>query len=286
MKKPAIITISPHVPLRENSEKAAYALLLMHSVWGEQGEAALLGDCKTATERYHQIRRLDGAKGGFPKYVIKSLEKRIASETLLADAGTPLLDNDDSASAAEEFDACLAEQVDELSERPQFMNVTNEDTTVTPLLPSQHGRVLTNCSPKQVTYLNNFITQMKKNFKITHTSRNMCTEDEKNVKIADPSRVIQIENVESERDKLEDTIRKFNKEQRYCFDAAQECIAGVNPKQMVMFVSGQGGTGKSYLIHALTSYAQILYGKTVGWFGAVLKTAPTGGAAFNIGGHT
>eukprot|EP01034_Spumella_vulgaris_P037919 gene37919-46788_t len=48
----------------------------------------------------------------------------------------------------------------------------------------------------------------------------------------------------------------------------------------------RSGTGKSFLIHALTKYTQIVYGKSVSFFGSVLKTAPTGGAAFNIGGHT
>jgi hypothetical protein len=36
----------------------------------------------------------------------------------------------------------------------------------------------------------------------------------------------------------------------------------------------------------VTKYNQIVKGKTEGWFGSVLKTAPTGGAAYNIMGHT
>jgi hypothetical protein len=55
---------------------------------------------------------------------------------------------------------------------------------------------------------------------------------------------------------------------------------------MIMFVSGEGGTGKSTLINSVTLYAQIHAGKTEGTWGPVLKTAPTGGAAFNIGGST
>eukprot|EP01034_Spumella_vulgaris_P037553 gene37553-46326_t len=177
MTKPAIITLSPHIPLRENSERAAFAMLLLHGVWDEHGEAGLLG-----------IRLLDDAPtGGFPKYVQKSLEKRIASETLLADTGTPLV-NDYTSATVEDFDEYLVEQADELSDRPEFMSYGADSATADAVpLPQQHG---------------------------------------------------------------------------------------------------EGGTGKSFLIHALTKYTQILYGKTVGWFGSVLKTAPTGGAAYNIGGHT
>eukprot|EP01034_Spumella_vulgaris_P024801 gene24801-31181_t len=274
----------------ENSERAAFALLLLHGNWGEQGEAGLLGDCVTAGERYVQVRMLDeeGPKGGgFPPYVLKSLERRIASETLLADTGTPLPD-ETVAATIDEFDAILNEQDDELFDRPQFMTYNSEDSVMEapPPLLDQPNRVLTNCSASHIAYLGNFIAQMKHNHKLNHTSKNICTEEEKTVKIMDPSRVIAIESVDAERDALEQTIRSFNKEQRHCFNAAQDCISGADPQQMVMFVSGEGGTGKSFLIHALTKYTQILYGKSVGWFGSVLKTAPTGGAAFNIGGHT
>jgi len=63
-------------------------------------------------------------------------------------------------------------------------------------------------------------------------------------------------------------------------------VDGSNPEQMVMFLSGEGGTGKSHVIHLLTLLVQTIHGKTEGRFGSVLKTAPTGGAAYNINGFT
>jgi hypothetical protein len=63
-------------------------------------------------------------------------------------------------------------------------------------------------------------------------------------------------------------------------------ISGEHGGQLIMFLSGEGGVGKSKIISDITKYTQILYGKTVGYFGSVVKTAPTGGAAFNIKGHT
>jgi hypothetical protein len=98
--------------------------------------------------------------------------------------------------------------------------------------------------------------------------------------------IVEIENSQQERVDLESKIATCNTEQRHCFNAAQACISGADKRQLVMFVSGEGGTGKSFLIHALTKYTQILYGKTEGWFGSVLKSAPTGAAAHNIRGHT
>jgi hypothetical protein len=66
----------------------------------------------------------------------------------------------------------------------------------------------------------------------------------------------------------------------------EDHLSSEKPEQMIMFVSGEGGTGKSRLIHVITKYTQCVPGKTEGVYGSVLKTEPTGGAAYNILGHT
>ena len=45
---------------------------------------------------------------------------------------------------------------------------------------------------------------------------------------------------------------------------------------MIMFVPGEGGTGKTFLINQMAEYARIRYGKQKGIYGSVVKTAPTG----------
>jgi hypothetical protein len=287
MRRPAVVTLAPYIPLREMSERAAYALLLLHSAWGADGEAGLLGNCATAQERYAQILALDPNTGGFPNYVRRSLERRIASETRLADTGTPHANNF-SSSVVEEFDELIADHSDEAFESPQFMSYGVDVTspTATSLPAQQHGRTIVNCPTSQLAYLGGFVANMTRMNKLAHTNANVCTEEEMSAKIRDPSRVIEIENAAQERLALDAKVQNCNTEQRRCFDAARACISGQDDKQLVMFVSGEGGTGKSFLIHALTKYTQLLYGKTEGWFSSVLKTAPTGSAAFNIGGYT
>jgi hypothetical protein len=275
--------------LRETSERAAYALLLLHGAWGQAGEAGLLGGCTTAVERYKEVRKLDAGGmdgGGFPQYVQKSLERRINSETLVANTGMPRVGESSAELLGEEFDNLLADQAEEFSDRPEFMNYSSDPEITAAPLSDMHGRVIVNCCISQLSYLGNFVSEMKRKHKLTHVNANICSDEEAYAKIMDPSRVIEIENVDQERINLEARIGDFNLEQRSCFDAAQACISGVDDRQMIMFVSGEGGTGKSFLIHALTTYTQILYGKTSGWFGSVLKTAPTGGASYNIRGHT
>ena len=56
-------------------------------------------------------------------------------------------------------------------------------------------------------------------------------------------------------------------------------------KPLHMFLTGVGGTGKSFLIEAIRSMvAEIWHGKTDGL--TCVVTAPTGLAAFNVGGVT
>lgn len=92
--------------------------------------------------------------------------------------------------------------------------------------------------------------------------------------------------MDGQRDTLAQDVEQLNVEQRRAYDTAVEHISGETDKQLIMFLSGEGGTGKSKVIHTITLYTRILYGRTEGDWGAVLKTAPTGGAAHNIGGST
>jgi len=47
-------------------------------------------------------------------------------------------------------------------------------------------------------------------------------------------------------------------------------------KQIIGFISGQGGTGKTEIIKILTEYANVTFGKTEGTYGQTLNCGPTG----------
>ena len=49
-------------------------------------------------------------------------------------------------------------------------------------------------------------------------------------------------------------------------------------KQIIGFISGQGGTGKSEIIRILTEMANLTYGKSEGIYGKTINVAPTGSA--------
>jgi PIF1-like helicase len=53
-----------------------------------------------------------------------------------------------------------------------------------------------------------------------------------------------------------------------------------------MFISGEGGTGKSYLIKLIMEYTRLKFGRQRGLYGATIALAPTGCAANVIEGYT
>ena len=61
---------------------------------------------------------------------------------------------------------------------------------------------------------------------------------------------------------------------------------GETTEQLIGFVTGEGGTGKSMLIQTLKEYCQLTFGKQEGIYGSALAMAPTGCAASNIEGYT
>jgi DNA replication protein DnaC len=257
----------------------------LHGYWGREGEAGLLGGCDTAAERYAQVRKLDGKVGGFPNYVVVSLEKRINSETLLADTGTPHVQASRE-EAVELFDQYLFENQQHAADddAPDFLGLSSEIEAVP--LPKNLGHLITQCPEEHLAHLNSYISEMNKTHEKSYSKLNVCSDAELDVKYANPSTIVEIENVDQARSDLHDTLSGLNSEQRCAYDAAYNCIVGIDPQQLIMFLSGEGGTGKSHLIHALTKSTQIMKGKSEGIFGAVLKAAPTGGAAYNIKGHT
>jgi hypothetical protein len=70
------------------------------------------------------------------------------------------------------------------------------------------------------------------------------------------------------------------------FGSIRDALDGTRNEQLIMFVSGEGGTGKSHLIKLITEYAALKFGKSKRRYGHVIRWAPTGCAAFNIGGVT
>lgn len=78
---------------------------------------------------------------------------------------------------------------------------------------------------------------------------------------------------------LQNSIRKFNEDQARVFVKITSTMQSKD-KILRMFVSGPGGTGKSFVIKNLVLWNKVIRGKETA------VTAPTGIAAYNIEGLT
>lgn len=94
---------------------------------------------------------------------------------------------------------------------------------------------------------------------------------------------------EQEELRLEEMVAKLNVEQRFAYNiAVHHMLRDDEPNRIPLrlFVSGPGGTGKSFLIACIVAFVRHHFGHTPGRFGSVSVTAPTGAAACNISGST
>jgi hypothetical protein len=63
-------------------------------------------------------------------------------------------------------------------------------------------------------------------------------------------------------------------------------LNGEIKEQLRMFLSGEGGTGKSQVLKLVIEFARLHFGRTEGHHGSVIAMGPTGPSAHNIRGFT
>lgn len=270
-RKSPIINLTPHIPIDETSERHAYSVLLLYSDWGLQGESGLLGHETSA------IKQLLNIQDSLPLYVQHSLERLKQQEEIMQQTNDPIVD---FVAAADDFDEYVYERT------ARFRQEEFDDIEEQQFQHQQDATILTNTPKSQVAYLQNYIYNLKQNLKSNFSSQCQMNNDQLARKHIDPTLHFDVDDMDIKSDELDAIVAVLNQEQMAAYDTAIDHISGNNPKQLIQFVTGEGGTGKSKLIEAITLYTQILYGKTEGRHGVVLKTAPTGGAAYNIRGST
>jgi hypothetical protein len=101
-------------------------------------------------------------------------------------------------------------------------------------------------------------------------------------------------NEDDMRTQRDDLVKKLNPGQLQAYNKAVNSFNAYKEtpseetigKPLFMFLSGEGGTGKSVVIKTLALEAKIRWGRTVGYFGPVAIVGPTGVSAHNVSGAT
>jgi hypothetical protein len=80
---------------------------------------------------------------------------------------------------------------------------------------------------------------------------------------------------------------RLNELQKKSLDIICSHLTSEDPSaQLQMFLTGEGGTGKSEVIKLAVNFSRLYFGRQKGMFGPVVATAQSGTAAKNIDGYT
>jgi len=92
-------------------------------------------------------------------------------------------------------------------------------------------------------------------------------------------------------DLVQSLTEKMNHKQQLALTIAVEHLRGDHPDALSLIISGEDGTGKSFVIQAISKIARKIPqqnnpGSVAGKYGSVLIAVPTEVAAFHVGGRT
>ena len=285
-KKPVIVNTCPFIPVDNNDENSAYATLLLHTPWSCNGETALIEGYDTAVAKLFALNDA----GRLPPYVAPMYDKQIRSNNLTNNHGTILNNNvENSVNDSDEEIDYTEPTITDTYEPNSGQTVEFVQNDQTDLSTTPNENVTTQLSTIRHTYYKNFIQNAQADYiekqelnnqiisshssEITYTSPLMQT-------------ISRVDNYDERYAKLASDIMKLTSGQKEAYDKAVDHISGRNPAQLIMFTSGEGGTGKSFIIALIMEYTRLLYGKQEGLYGAAVAMAPTGCAANVVKGYT
>lgn len=138
----------------------------------------------------------------------------------------------------------------------------------------------------QMDRAKNHIDRLKATFKQENESKYNLSNTEKAQKFQDSNCIIPVAHHMEQEQQLQNLESSLVTEQRFVYNHIVEHILDTTKGQLVSFITGEGGTGKSRIISALKLWSNVVFGKQEGDLGASVLCAPTGPAAFNIKGDT
>jgi PIF1-like helicase len=286
-RKDCIINQCPYVPLNDSDERSCYSTLLLHTIWPIEGEINMLHGLDTAVDC---LRRLK-SHNEIPHYVKNAVESIHNSHVLRSNTGTIETNNeiDDESNGDNNdddiYDELSDDNVDKFDQQTRDQNPMN--TGIEPCNITDGKHIISNISARFNEYYANYIRNSQEDYLNKMKAENQINNsDEINSTSQLHAKVTMVNNYNRRVAELENNVKLLTRNQLRAYNTAAEYINGSKGKQMIMFVSGEGGTGKSFLIKLIMEYANIIHGKQKGLYGSAVALAPTGAAAKVIDGHT
>jgi len=273
--KAAVVHYRPYFKVDETDELSCSCLLLMYIPWPNGLEEDLIDEGDTAIHTWQRMKMEDKISLFAEHFIGREMHRHGLS------VGHPVIDANDHAERRNPMDGDdnvdafvngdLAREVVPIYENTLFVKGDGVDFNV--------GIV-------HMDRAKSHIERLKESFKQDFGSKYNLSDAEKAQKYQDKNCVIPVAHHIEQEQQLQNLESSLVAEQRYVYNHIVEHILDTTKGQLVSFVTGEGGTGKSRIISVLKLWSNVVYGKQEGDLGACVLNAPTGPAAFNIKGDT
>lgn len=281
LRKDCVVNLCPHVPIDGTDERSCYSTLLIHIPWPIEGESNILLGFSSSVECLQDLQ----INNKIPEYVKGTLDQYKRSDIIRGTMGTVSNMTEEVSDVYIFNTPCDEEGVsrfDNLSpnvdENPILLSLTSDTNKL---------GVIKNITLGNKQFFMNYIKNKQAEYISKISSENTISNENYTMdNNSDNVAFSRVNNYEQRMETLSSNVLKLTKKQLKAYNIAVEYICGRKGKQLIMFVTGEGGTGKSFLISLIMEYTQLLYGKQRGLYGAAIAIAPTGSAANVVDGYT
>ena len=275
LNKTAVIHYRPYFKVDETDELSCSCLLLMYIPWPNGVEEALVDDGDTAIYSWQQKQR----DGIIPPFANHFIGRELHRQGLAV--GQP------------ESEAYGQAELQNRRRDEHDVEAFCHDDSNRDVVPFYENTVIAignrvdfNVGEAQMDRAKKHIERLKDTFKQDFETKYNLSDAERAQKHMDRNFVIPVAHHIEQEQHLQDLESSLVSEQRFVYSHIVEHILDTTKGQLVSFVTGEGGTGKSRIISVLKLWSNVVFGKQEGSLGSCVLCAPTGPAAFNIKGET
>jgi hypothetical protein len=294
-RKQAVINMSPHIAYNPDNEKSCFAILLLHTPRTPNGEAGLVSGCSDAISKLQSLSTADK----LPRYLLNNLRKQQISTNFLSNQGTPSdnqhsddecqISNDDDSDSSSLSDtsifqnAALEKDVPHDVQKEDLFDCEKETNTV-----NINNETILNIR-KKYEKCRNFIDKQRQFHLDAYYKANQIQQMLSSGNQTQKQKY-EVDNYVQRLDMLRKDLENLNHpsatHQKDAYNKIISHLTGGTKDQLRMFLSGEGGTGKSKVLKLVMELARLHYGRTEGLHGPVLAMGPTGPSSHNIKGFT
>jgi len=263
-RKKCVLNMSPCIPVDSNSERSAYATLLLHTAWAN--EATITAPYESAVEKLKDL--IDNQL--LPSRVSVQSDKRRRSEKLLSNQGPVHIQSVENDVGDVPVDWIYENPDDVVYSAPEAPNFLLDKQTLT---------------QNNFLFYSNFISSQIRVFNDKRAIANQIDPDnDMDFSGSNKEGGCRVPDWEARKSTLSKNLLELNKLQKVAYDHVDEQLNSGGFS--LSFISGEGGVGKSHVLRLIQENCALKFGKTKGIYGSSLALGPTGNASHNVGGYT